>query len=112
MGNLYRDKSYLIARKPEEEELGLITVSPLSKKTIQKLYVDFIDDTDFFTSGTNYQIKMQTILDMYSSLCKATGVHIVNKKLFYFAWKWEYKGGKQVIKNINAEIKINNNIIK
>ena len=49
---------------------------------------------------------------MYSLLCKATGRYVENKKSFYFAWKWEYKGGKWVIKNINAEIKINNTIIK
>ena len=55
---------------------------------------------------------MQKIIDIYSSLYKATGGHIENKKSFYFVWKWEQKHGKRIIKDIYTEIKINNTIIK
>ena len=57
-------------------------------------------------------MKMKSILDTYSKLYRVTGVYIENKKTFFFAWKWEWKQSKKAIKDIYAEIKINNATIQ
>ena len=40
----------------------------------------FVDDTDFYTIGQDHQIKIQTILDLYSKLYYATGGNIEYNK--------------------------------
>ena len=37
--------------------------APVTKATLQELYIGFVDDTEFFTMGDNFQEKMQSILD-------------------------------------------------
>ena len=50
-GDMCRDTPCLIIRKLEKEGLGTVIKSPHTIKTIQKVAVSFVDDTDLVTDG-------------------------------------------------------------
>jgi len=71
-----------------------------------------VDNTNFFTQGSNAINKMQIILNACNRLYKVIGRMIEIIKITFFSWKCQWKRGKKCISNINIELKINNNVIK
>ena len=53
-----RNKSYLIIKKSEEVELGMIIEAPISNKKEKELAVVFVYNTNFITSGEEFENKM------------------------------------------------------
>ena len=56
--------------------------------------IAFVDDTGFYTNRSNYQKKIQAIVEEYTKLYKATGEKVEQTKSFYYTWKWIFKLGK------------------
>ena len=54
-GDIYRDKSYLIIKVPERHRLRVLIKTQITKKKIQELYIGFIDNTNFFICGDQFQ---------------------------------------------------------
>ena len=50
----------------------------------QALCIEFVNDTDFFTKGSNAQQKIKKSLDNYAELYQATGGIIEYNKISYF----------------------------
>ena len=67
----------------------------------------FVDDTDLITEGLNAFQLIQQILDMYNRLYGATGGYVQEDKTTYFAWKWCWKKGEKIIKNLKETLVIN-----
>ena len=80
LGDMYKDKSYLIIKQLENNNLSAIIQSLISKNIMQELCVRFADDANFFIKKNNSEEKIQQILDIYSRLYKETGKNIVYKK--------------------------------
>ena len=72
-GAICRDTSYLIFKYLEQKNLGAKLQNPRSREIIQQIAIAFVDDTDFYTNGPNYELKMQMIMDIYTRLYEATG---------------------------------------
>ena len=58
--------------------------NPITKQIIQRIAIAFIDDTDFYTNGLDYETKMQLIMDIYTKLYKATGGKIQQTKIMFY----------------------------
>jgi len=86
-GAIYRDTSCLIFKYLEDKNLGAMLKDPISKEIIQRIAIAFVDDTDFYMNGPNYEQKMQLIMDMYTQLYEATGGKISLNKIVCFTWK-------------------------
>ena len=57
-GAICRDTSCLIFKYLEQKNLGVLLVHPISRLIIQQITIAFVDDTDFYTNGPNFEIKM------------------------------------------------------
>ena len=75
-GAICRDTSCLIFKYLEEKNLGAMLRHPISSVIIQWIAIVFVDDTNFYMNGPNYEEKMQLIMDLYTKLYKATGGEI------------------------------------
>ena len=62
----------------------MIIKASISKVTYQEVLVAFVDDVNFNTKGEDAQRKMQKILQIYTSLYKATNRYIEFDKIKYF----------------------------
>ena len=111
-GAICRDTSCLIFKYLEEKQLGAMIKNPISKQIIQRIAIAFVDDTDFYTNGPEYELKMQMIMDIYTKLYEATGGKIQQTKIMFYCWKWIYKNGKQNIIQLNATIVVHGETIK
>ena len=111
-GAICRDTSCLIFKYLEDKNLGAMLKDPISKEIIQRIAIAFVDDTDFYTNGPNYEQKMQLIMDMYTQLYEATGGKIQQAKIMFYCWKWVYYNGNQKILQLEASIKVHGEIIK
>jgi len=105
-GAICRDTSCLIFKYLENKRLGAVFNTPLSQKLLQRLAIAFVDDTDFYTNGHDFERKMQMIMDLYTKLYEATGGKIQQTKILFYCWQWVYKNGKQVIHQIEAELTV------
>ena len=85
---------------------------PISKETIQRIAIAFVDETNFYTNGLNFELKMQMIIDLYTKLYEVTGGKIQQTKIMFYCWKWIYKKRMQKIIQLNAVIKVYGEIIK
>ena len=59
---------------------------------IQRLAIAFVDDTSFNLSRTDFQYKIQMIVNEQTRLYKAIGGLIKHNKSY--AWKWKKVKGK------------------
>ena len=107
-GDVCRDTSCLIMKVIEQEKVGMRLESVITKRDEVITSVMFVDDADMVSEGENAEANMQRILEIYNKLYSATGGYIEDKKCKYFSWKWHWKQGKKVIKNMKVEIKVNN----
>ena len=55
---------------------------------------------------------MQSILNTYSQLYKATGSHIKHQKTMYYCWKWMWQQGKKILVDVDINIVINDTSIR
>ena len=92
--------------------MGAIIVALRSKMKIRRIVLAFVDSTSNYSNGINTQSNMQTILDTYRKLCKATGESIQLEKSFYYLWMWKIHNGKQVVVNCDYRIKIKDEELK
>ena len=65
-----------------------------------------MDDTDFYTNGRNYEMKMQLIMDLYTKLYEATDGKIQQTKIMFYCWQWFYENGDQKIMQLEAKIEV------
>ena len=77
-------KSYLIFGDIEEKELEIIIKIPVSNKDVQRLAVAFVDDTSFYIASMNFEMKIQQILDSYTTLYEATRRLVKHNKSHYY----------------------------
>ena len=68
----------------------------------------FVDDTDLAVVGENSVSQMQMILNLCNKLHSATGGKTQVEKTKFFAWTWTWSQGKKKIKNVDANIQLNN----
>jgi len=87
-------------------------VHPISRFIIQRITIAFVDDTDFYINGRNYEIKMQLIIDLYTKLYEATGGKIQQMKIMFYCWKWIYENRNQKIIQLDANIEVYREKIK
>ena len=90
-GAICRDTSCLIFKHLEELNLGVNVLTPLHKKTFNRLAIVFVDDIDFYTNDKDFNRKTQTLMDIYTHLYEATGGKIQESKIKYYCWKWKYE---------------------
>ena len=86
-GAICRDTLCLIFKYLEEKKLGAMIRNPVSKRIIQRIAIAFVDDTDFYTNGQDYEEKMQLIMDLYTKLYEATGGKIQQDKINFYCWQ-------------------------
>ena len=106
LGAICWDTSCMIFRHLEKQNLGAILKNPISKVIIQRIAIAFVDDTDFYTNGRNYEMKMQLIMDLYTKLYEATGGKIQQTKIMFYCWQWFYENGDQKIMKLEAKIEV------
>ena len=111
-GAICRDTSCLIFKKLEEANLGVAMEMPLSFKRFVRCAIAFVDDTDFYTNGSEFMCKMQEIMNLYTKLYEATGGKIQQAKIFFYCWRWVYKNGRKVIEEIRAELVVHSEHIQ
>ena len=66
-------KSWFIFKAVENINNSIIVTLPITQKIIQKTSIGFVDDTNFYSNGSEAQSKIQSIIDKYSKLHGATG---------------------------------------
>ena len=71
--NICRDISNLIIKPIEELQIRMRMKRAISETVEDETAVAFVHDTDFVMEGEEFQWKMQTILDTYTTLFQATG---------------------------------------
>ena len=86
-GAICRDISCLIFKYLEQMNLGAILKHPIIKEIIQRIAIAFVDDTNFYTNGPNYELKMQIIMDLYTKLYEATRVKMQQSKIMFYCWQ-------------------------
>jgi hypothetical protein len=111
-GAICRDTSCFIFKYLEEKKLGAKLRAPISKEEFQRIAIAFVDDTDFYTNGVDFELKMQLIMEIYTRLYEATGGKIQQEKIMFYCWKWIYINGKQHIVQMEATIEVHEEIIK
>ena len=95
-----------------EKKLGASIRAPISKEVFQRIAIAFVDDTDFYTNGIDFELKMQLIMEIYTQLYEATGGKIQQEKIMFYCWKWIYVNGKQQIVQLEATIEVHKEVIK
>ena len=56
--NICRDISYLVIKLIEDQNIGIVMKSPISKEAESEMAVTFVDNTNFGSEGEDYQQKM------------------------------------------------------
>ena len=84
---------------------------PISSVIIQRIAIAFVDDTNFYTNGPNYEEKMQLIMNLYTKLYEVIGGKIQQKKIIFYYQKWIYIKGYQQIIQLEASIIVHNELI-
>ena len=110
-GAICRDTSCFIFKYLEEKKLGASIRAPISKEVFQRIAIAFVDDTDFYTNGIDFELKMQLIIEIYTRLYEATGGKIQQEKIMFYCWKWIYVNGKQQIVQLEATIEVHEEVI-
>ena len=75
---------YLIFKYLENKRLGAIFETPITRQILQRLAIAFVDNTDFYTNGIDFERKMQQIMDLYTKLYEATGRKIQQTKILFY----------------------------
>ena len=73
---------------------------------MRRTQVAYVDDTDFFSNGENYEAMIQAIIDMYVKMYEATGARIQEEKVQFYCWQYVMIAGRRVCKQIEATIKV------
>ena len=92
--------------------MGALAIVPITKEKVRRMAIKFVDDTNFYSNGLNYQQKINSIIKQYTKLYQATRDLVEIYKSFYYAWKWKYSNGQASIKNIIINIEIDRKTIK
>ena len=107
-GDMCRDISCLIIRQLEVENLGICFLSLVTLITVLCASVSLVDDADLAADGENSVSQMQMMLKLCNKLHSATGGKTQVEKTKFFAWTWTWSQGKKKIKNVDANIQLNN----
>ena len=75
-GVICRDTLCIIFKYLEGLNLGAIIEVIKSQKSLQRVAIAFVDDTNFYTNGPDFKQKMQEIINIYIKLYEATGEKI------------------------------------
>jgi len=86
-GAAYQDQSCRGFKNLEQKDLGVKFRQLLSKKAIQRVAIEFVDDTDFYSNGDKGQTKMQRMINDYNKYYEITGGKISKDKSTYFCWQ-------------------------
>jgi hypothetical protein len=106
LGNICRNKSYLVIKYIEKKNLGATIKSPKDKQ-VHRTAIAFVDNTTFSSNRKQCAFKMQYIINEYKKLYEATGGRIQEEKSFYFSWQWINSNRKLDIVNIKEKLLIN-----
>jgi len=86
-GAICRDTSCLIFRYLEKLKLGAQIKIQSENRMMQRVAIAFVDDTDFYVNGIDYESKMQAIMEIYTTLYEATGGQIQETKVIFYCWE-------------------------
>jgi len=111
-GAICRDTSCIIFKQLEKMQLGAQIKVPSDDRILQRVAIAFVDDTDFYANGEEYESNMQKIMENYTTLYEATGGQIQESKVMFYCWEWKYINGKQQITQQEAEIAVRDEKIK
>ena len=111
-GAICRDTSCIIFKYLEDLNLGVKVVTPLLKQLFIRLAIAFVDDTDFYTNDTDFNQKMQLLMNLYTRLYEATGGKIQESKILYYCWKLIYENGVKKIVAIDAHLEVHEQVIE
>jgi len=111
-GAICRDTSCVIFKHLEDLKLGAQIRIASEDRYIQRVAIAFVDDTDFYANGPQFQMNMQQIMTNYTKLYEATGGKIQESKVMCYCWNWNYVKGKQQIKQMKADIVVHNERIE
>ena len=88
-----QDASCFMFRHLEQLNLGVkITIVRIGK-SIQRVVIAFVNDTNFCTNGPFSERKMHMIIKMHFALHEATGGKIQQSKIVFYFWQWVCKNG-------------------
>ena len=59
----------------------------IENKSIQRAAITFVDDTNFYINGKQYAVKIQAMINRYTSLYQATGGVIQYEKSYSYGWQ-------------------------
>ena len=111
-GAICRDTSCLIFRYLENKKLGVVVTFPISRGSFIRIAIAFVDDTDFYTNDFRCIQIMQEAMNIYTRLYEATGGKVQQIKILYYSWIWEYVDGRKYIKDVTANLVVNEEIIR
>ena len=61
----------------------------MCRSTVEQIiFIAFEDETDFWTSCDEYEIKNQKVIDFYTSMCEVTGVKLHDDKVATRRCQW------------------------
>ena len=86
LGDIYRNKSYLVIKYIEKKNLEA-TIKSSKEKQVHRTAIAFVDDTAFLSNGKQCAFKMQYIIYEHKKLHKATDGRTQEEKSFYFSWQ-------------------------
>ena len=103
-GAICRDTSYLIFKKLENQNLGLIVKTSISHQDVVRSSITFVDDTDFYTNSRNFMEKIQEAMNTYTGLYEATGGKLQQTKIMFYYWRWVHENGVKEIEELSATL--------
>jgi hypothetical protein len=101
--------SSVIVFAMRSQGFGYNSFSALTRKALQILCVEFVDDTDLVHSGSSNQTlgtqvatEMQDMLDLWDGLLRATGGALEKQKSYWYMLDYHQRDGKWKYKPPNA----------
>jgi len=71
-------------KEVEKTKKGAIFYVPGSTIKANQTSIAFVDNTNHYSNGENYQLNMKTIIEKYQALYKATGSQISVEKSYLY----------------------------
>ena len=71
-----------------------------NKNKVQRFEIAFVDYSNFCTKGNESEMKVQEIVDYYTSMLEDIGGKIKQETVIIFNWKWKKNRIVEVVINV------------